>query len=144
MHYTSKKYFAFILYAFLISLSNTTYSETTKKLNIVIHISSSFAASHQAALNYTKIIRGKYGDKANIVVVANGPGIAFVNSKNKFKNSIKSLHKDSIPTFACNSTIQHLIRNNKEIPIVEEVQIVPFGILKVIELQEKGYLYLRP
>jgi len=114
------------------------------KLNIVIHISSGLASSHQAALNYTQIIRDKHGSRANIIIVANGPGIAFANKNNKFKHSIKRLHNDNIHTFACNNTIQHLINNNKKIPIVEEVQIVPFGILKVVELQNKGYLYLRP
>ena len=35
-------------------------------------------------------------------------------------------------------------RAGKEIPLVDEAKMVPSGVVRLIELQEEGYAYIRP
>jgi intracellular sulfur oxidation DsrE/DsrF family protein len=35
-------------------------------------------------------------------------------------------------------------QEGKEIPILSEARVVPSGVVRLIELQEKGYSYIRP
>jgi len=113
-------------------------------LNVVIHVSHSRKRIYEAAINYARHIRNRYGDNANIAIVANGPGIGFLNSKNTYVSKIKGLLKTGVTFSACNATIEKLKAEKKPIPIINGVEIVPAGILKVIELQQQGYLYLQP
>jgi len=113
-------------------------------LNVVIHVSHSGKRIYQAAINYARHIRNRHGDSANIAIVANGPSIGFLNSKNTYVSKIKGLFNTGVTFSACNATIQKLKAEKKPIPIIDGVEIVPAGILKVLELQQQGYLYLQP
>jgi intracellular sulfur oxidation DsrE/DsrF family protein len=35
-------------------------------------------------------------------------------------------------------------REGKEIPLIKEAKSVPSGVIRLIELQEQGWSYLRP
>ena len=88
-------------------------------------------------------MREHYGDMVKIEIVANGAGIGFVNSNNKYAEEIQGLLKDGIKISACNTTVR-IMRKFQKLPIIEGVKFVPVGVVKVIELQRKGYLYLNP
>lgn len=113
------------------------------KINVVIHISNNHKRSYQAALNYTYSLRENYGNNVNIEIVANGAGIGFVNSKNNYTDEIKALIDKGVKVSACNTTVR-IMRKFRELPIIKGVKFIPTGVVKVIELQRKGYLYLNP
>jgi uncharacterized protein len=46
---------------------------------------------------------------------------------------------------ACGNTIANMEKNTgKTITIMDEAQVVPSGVVRLIELQEEGYAYVRP
>lgn len=116
---------------------------SAKKINVVIHVSNNIKSNFQAVLNYTYSLREHYGDRVNIEIVANGAGIGFVNSKNKYVREIKDLLKEGVKISACNTTVR-IMRKFRDLPIIKGVNFVPTGVVEVIELQRKGYLYLNP
>ena len=35
-------------------------------------------------------------------------------------------------------------QEGKEVPLISEARVVPSGVIRLIDLQEKGYAYIRP
>lgn len=127
-------------------LTSTAYPDNhaiAKKINVLIHISNNHKSTYQAALNYTYSLREHYDDKVNIAIVANGPGIGFVNANNHYTDEIKVLLKEGVKISACNTTVR-IMRKFQDLPIIKGVKFVATGVVEVIELQRKGYLYLNP
>ena len=116
---------------------------TSPEVKVVIHVTNGHKRTYQAALNYTYSLREEYGDKVDIQIVANGPGIGFVNSNNNYTEEIQSLLKKGVKVSACNTTLK-IMRKFRKLPIIEGVKFVPTGVVEVIKLQKKGYLYLHP
>ena len=116
---------------------------TKPNVKVVIHVTNGHKRTYQAALNYTYSLREEYGDNIDIQIVANGPGIGFVNSNNQYTEEIQSLLKKGVNVSACNTTVK-IMRNYQKLPIIEGVKFVPTGVVEVIKLQSKGYLYLHP
>lgn len=137
--------FIFIL---LFSLLNSNNALAAKKpaddiTRVVIHVTNNSKRVYQAALNYSYSLTSHYGDKAKIEIVANGPGIGLLNKNNNYTNEIKELLDSGVKISACNTTVR-IMRKFKELPIIEGVTFTPTGVVRVIELQKQGYLYLHP
>jgi len=139
-----------IIFGFISLFTSGSIAKTTavekpvNKINVVIHVTQNGGRHYRAALNYAYVIRDEYGkENVNIEIVANGPGIGLVNSNNKYGHSIKRLMNDGVRFSACNTTARYM-REHQELPIIENVKFVPYGVVRVLELQRKGYLYLRP
>ena len=65
------------------------------------------------------------------------------------KDRLKRLKEMAFPGkvqfSACNNTKQGMEKaEGKEIPIVPEATLVPSGVVRLMELQEKGWSYVRP
>lgn len=141
-----KSFISLILFSLSLLSTNNLYAEKiadSKEINVVIHVSNNYKRTYQAALNYTYSLQEYYGNNVQIAIVANGAGIGFVNSNNNYKDEIKGLLKDGVKISACNTTVR-IMRKFKEIPIIKGVDFVPTGVVEVIKLQRKGYLYLNP
>jgi intracellular sulfur oxidation DsrE/DsrF family protein len=99
------------------------------------------------ARNVKKYYAGK-GESVAIEIVAFGPGLEmYVADKSPVKDRISSMSlEDPEITFsACANT--HAALNKKEgheVPLIEEAKEVPSGVVRLMELQEKGYSYVRP
>jgi len=143
----TRKFLTSLLLLFTLqAYSPLNYADVKPKniLNVVIHVSHSGKRIYEAAINYARHIRKHYGENANIAIVANGPGIGFLNKKNSYVRKVKGLLDTGVKFSACNATIRKLKAEKKPIPIVDGIEIVPAGIVKVLELQQQGYLYLHP
>lgn len=127
----------------IVSAAELSTKSTTNKVNVVIQVGNNHKGTYQAALNYTYSLREHYGDSVKITIVANGPGIGFVNSKNNYTDEIKGLLKEGVKILACNTTVR-IMRKFQELPIIKGVKFVPAGVVEVVELQRKGYIYLNP
>lgn len=105
------------------------------------------------ALNNASNIIEYYRDKGQDVqveVVAYGPGLNMLrDDTSPVKDRIKQLKELSFPselTFsACNNTKQAMEkREGHPITIVPQARLVPSGAVRLMELQEQGWSYLRP
>lgn len=88
------------------------------------------------------------GETIKIEVVAYGPGLhMFVAGKSPVADRIStmSLEHDSLTFAACANTIAGMEkRTGEKVTLLSEAGVVPSGVVRLIELQEQGYSYLRP
>jgi uncharacterized protein len=90
------------------------------------------------------------GEKVEIEVVAYGPGLNMLREdKSPVKDRLKRMKEGafaSAVTFsACHNTMMGMEkREGHSIPIVAQAHVVPSGVVRLNELQEEGYSYLRP
>ena len=81
---------SFISLAFFYNATvNAKQQSSANNLKVVIHVTDSANYTYRATLNYVDSLQEKFGDKISITIVANGPGIGLVNSKNKYKVQTK-------------------------------------------------------
>ena len=88
------------------------------------------------------------GDQVEFEVVAYGPGLHMLRADTSpVKYRVKSV-KESIPdvTFtACGNTIETMERvEGTKIEILPQAGIVQTGVVRIVELQEQGWTYIRP
>jgi intracellular sulfur oxidation DsrE/DsrF family protein len=90
----------------------------------------------------------EFGDEVEIEIVAYGPGLTMLREDiSPVKARLKSV-TESLPnvTFAaCGNTITTLEKaEGKPVAIVPQAKIVKTGVAHIMELQEKGWTYVRP
>ena len=101
------------------------------------------------ARNVIETYRAKNED-VNIEVVAYGPGLHMLrDDTSPVKDRIKEISELSFPsniTFsACNNTKQGMEkREGHPITIIPQAHLVPAGVVRIMELEEQGYSYVKP
>jgi intracellular sulfur oxidation DsrE/DsrF family protein len=101
------------------------------------------------ATNVIEYFRAKHED-VDVDIVTYGPGLHMLRADSSpVKDRLKRLRKLAFPGnvqfSACNNTKQNMERaEGKEIPILSEATLVPSGVVRLMELQEKGWSYIRP
>jgi intracellular sulfur oxidation DsrE/DsrF family protein len=96
-----------------------------------------------AARHYSEL-----GQKVEIEVVAFGPGLHMLrDDTSPVKTRIKSM-SESMPelTFsACGNTRENMTKAEaKEVPLISQAKVTESGVVRLMELQEQGWTYLRP
>jgi uncharacterized protein len=123
------------------------------KHRIVIHVDQNDPEVMNLALNNAKNVIDAYRAKnedVNIEVVAYGPGLHMLrDDTSPVKDRIKEISELSFPsniTFsACNNTKQGMEkREGHPITIIPQAHLVPAGVVRIMELEEQGYSYVKP
>ena len=123
-----------------------------KKLHhLVLQVNTNEPATMNLALNNATNVAQYYkdlGENVEIEVVTFGPGLHMLrDDTSPVKARIKAI-KESTPSIsfkACGNTQENMHKvENKEIPIISEATIVKSGVVRVMELQEKGWTYVKP
>lgn len=119
--------------------------------HVAIHVNQNDPATMNMALNNAQNINAYYesvGDEVVIEMVAYGPGLAmFIPGKSPVEDriSVMSLEMDNISFAACGNTHRKTSEKaGKDVALMSEASIVPSGVVRLIELQEQGYAYVRP
>ncbi|MDB5596116.1 MAG: hypothetical protein JWM36_3077 [Hyphomicrobiales bacterium] len=101
------------------------------------------------ATNVIDYYRDKH-EEVELDVVAFGPGLnMYRTDKSKVSDRIKHLTDYSYPSrvqfSACNNTKANMERTEGHpIELLPEATLVPSGVVHIVELQEKGWSYVRP
>ena len=99
------------------------------------------------AENVDKYYQSK-GDKVEIEIVAYGPGLNMLRedtSPVKTRIAAMALRMDNISFAACGNTKAKMAKKaGKEIKLISEAKNVPSGVVRLMELQEQGWSYIRP
>src|ERR1051325_11615270 len=101
------------------------------------------------ATNVIEYYRGK-NEEVDVDIVTYGPGLHMLRADTSpVKDRLKRLKELAFPGnlqfSACNNTRQGMEKTEgKEVPILSEATLVPSGVVRLIELQEKGWSYVRP
>jgi uncharacterized protein len=101
------------------------------------------------ATNVIEYYRAK-NEEVNVDIVAYGPGLHMLRAdtspvQDRIKQLKEMVFPGKIQFSACNNTKQGMEkREGKAISILADASIVPSGVVHLMELQEKGWSYVRP
>ncbi len=141
---------AFVALAMLLPTTPSMAQEKVHK--IAIQVSTNNPKTMNIALNNAANVDKYYKDKGEeviIEIVAYGPGLnMLIAGKSPVEKRIKSFGQnfDNISFSACGNTLKKFTKKagGKKPPLVKEAKIVTAGVIRLSELQEAGWSYIRP
>jgi uncharacterized protein len=121
-------------------------SASADEQKVVIQVSSSDPGVQKLALNNAVNLQNALGmDNVIVEVVAYGPGLTMLTDKSKQAQRVSSLAMQNITFSACANTMKAMEKKTGHKPqLVDGVTVVPAGVLRIIQLQNEGYAYIRP
>jgi len=118
---------------------------------VAVHVDENDPQVMNMALNNVVNLTNYYesvGDTVEVELVAYGPGLnMFVEGKSPVADRIStmSLEMDNLSFAACGNTHRNMnAKAGKEVPLMSEATVVPSGVVRLVELQENGFAYIRP
>ena len=118
---------------------------------VAIHVDDRDTKRMNMALNNAQNIRKYYsskGEKVMIEIVAYGPGLHMLRADTspvKSRVAAMSLADPDLRFSACGNTHRKMSKKaGKQIALVAEAKKVPSGVVRLMELQEQGWSYIRP
>src|SRR6185295_9500220 len=116
---------------------------------VAIHVDDNDAKVMNLALNNAKNLLDYYrskGEAVNVEIVTYGPGLHMLRADSspvKVRIAEMSLSSPELTFSACQNTQVNMSKQEgKEIALLSEARVVPSGVVRLIELQEKGYSYI--
>jgi len=140
-----KKIIISVFTTLLFSITSV-YATNVKIHKVVIQVSSNNPKTQKLALNNAVNLQKYYGmDNVKVEVVAYGPGLSIMTNNSKFSKRVSSLAMSDISFSACHNTMIKVKEKIGKLPHLSEgVKVVPAGVVRIEELQEQGYAYIRP
>jgi len=133
------------LLTFLLLVPGLSYAADRK---MVIQVNSKDPVTQKMALNSAKNLKKMLGkDAVDVEVVVYGPGLSLIKTNSFSAEKITGLMADyDIKVSVCNGALKAYAKRHggHELEIIKGVSRVPTGALRILELQEQGYAYLRP
>ena len=118
---------------------------------LAIHVDQNDPQVMNMALNNAQNVASHYaaeGDTVMIEMVAYGPGLnRYVAGKSPVADRIAamSLEMENLTFAACGNTHRAMsAKAGVEVALLDEAMIVPSGVVRLMELQQDGYAYVRP
>lgn len=123
----------------------------SKTHRLILQVNTNDPAAMNLALNNATNVAQHYkelGEKVKIEVVTFGPGLHMLRddtSPVKARIEQMALSTPEVSFKACGNTQEKMHQaEHKDIPIVAQAQVVESGVVRVMELQEKGWTYVKP
>src|SRR3954453_5693406 len=142
-----------LVLALSMSIATAGLAGDTKPHRVAIQVDQNDPQVMNLALNNaTNVIehyRGK-NEEVEVDIVTYGPGLHMLrDDTSPVKDRLKRLKELAFPGkvqfSACNNTKQGMEKTEgKSVPIVSDATIVPSGVVRLMELQEQGWSYVRP
>jgi len=136
-----------LLVSFVALMSLATVANASEKMHkIAFQVSTNDPLTQKIALNNAQNAQKAYGKKnVKIEIVGYGPGLSLLMSKNEYAQRVKKLIKNGIRFSACMNSINAFKKNHGKYPnLTEGVVKVKSGVMRLNDLQEQGYSYIRP
>ena len=122
-----------------------------KAHRLVLQVNTNDPSMMNLALNNATNVEQYYkerGEKVEIEIVTFGPGLHMLrDDTSPVKDRIKTIAEKSpsISFKACGNTQENMNKaEDKAIPLVSQATVVKSGVVRVMELQEQGWTYVRP
>jgi intracellular sulfur oxidation DsrE/DsrF family protein len=152
MAYTSIRWLVIVLVVLLASPPVAYAAEgETRSHRLAIQVDTDDAATMNLALanaaNVSQYYSGN-GEEIEIEIVTYGPGVHMLRSDTSPVKARIQAFAEGMPNVsftACGNTLDAMRKaEQKPIPLMPDVSIVPAGVVRLIELQERGWSYVRP
>jgi intracellular sulfur oxidation DsrE/DsrF family protein len=122
-----------------------------KPHHLILQVNTNEAGMMNLALNNATNVAQYYkdlGEKVSIEVVTFGPGLHMLRddtSPVKARIETIALSSPEISFKACGNTQENMRKaENKDIPLIAQAEVVKSGVVRVMELQELGWAYVKP
>jgi len=122
-----------------------------KMHKLAIQVNDNNPQAMNLALNNARNVVEYYqskGDSVAIEIVTYGPGLHMLRddtSPVKQRIATMALENPSIAFIACANTQANMSKQeSKQVTLISEAKVMPSGVVRLIELQSKGYAYIRP
>lgn len=110
---------------------------------VVIQVSKNDPAEWEMALINARNVRKAYGDQPMAVeIVAYGPGLKMLHNDSPVSAGLEEARKDGVKLLACGNTMRATHTTRKDLNWL--VDVVPAGIVEIMQRQSEGYAYVRP
>ena len=131
--------------------TDVTESVPTAKHRVAVQVNQNDKGVMDLALNNARNIIDYYKEKGETVaveIVTYGPGLHMLRADTspvKDRIAPMSLENANLSFIACGNTQANQSKaEGKSIMLLSEAKLVPSGVVHLMELQEKGYAYIRP
>jgi uncharacterized protein len=129
--------------------SSTPVQSKMKVHHVVIQIDEDDPAVMNLALNNADNMKKFYqgqGEKVEIEFVAFGGGLKMMRrDTSPVKDRLAAMSHQGVTFSGCGNTLANQSRQEeKSLELLPEAQVVPTGVVRITELQEQGWTYLRP
>ena len=118
---------------------------------VVLHLDEADPARQNLVLNNASNINKYYQDKGEeveIEIVTYGPGLTMlIPGKSPVADRVKSISQnfDNVAFRACANTHRKMSKKaGKEIKLMPQAEMVPSGVIHLVERQQEGWAYIRP
>jgi intracellular sulfur oxidation DsrE/DsrF family protein len=118
---------------------------------LILQVNTNDSAMMNLTLNNATNVAQYYkglGEKVRIEVITFGPGLHMLRddtSPVKARIEEMALSTPEVSFKACGNTQAKMqMAESKDIPIVPQAQVVKSGVVRVMELQEQGWTYVKP
>ena len=125
--------------------------ETRPRHRLAIHIDQNDPAVMTMALNNAGHVVDYYqerGEAVAIEIVAYSQGLHMLrDDTSPVKDKIRELRAKlkTLSLAACNNTMRRMQETEgKPVRLIAEATVVPSGVVRLMELQEQGWSYVRP
>jgi uncharacterized protein len=123
----------------------------SKTHRLILQVNTNDAAAMNLTLNNATNVAQHYkelGEEVKIEVVTFGPGLHMLRddtSPVKARIEQMALSTPEVSFKACGNTKEKMHQaEHKDIPIVSQAQVVTSGVVRVMQLQETGWAYVKP
>lgn len=110
---------------------------------VVIQVSEADPAKWEMALLSARNVRKAYGDKGvGVEIVTYGPGLKMLHRDSVVTAGLQEAVLNGVKLIACGSSMA-LTHTTRE-QLNRAVEVVPAGIVEIMQRQREGYAYVRP
>ena len=139
---------AALMFALMLGATNAFAEGKTHR--VAIHVDQNNPKVMNMALNNAKNLMKFYkkaGDKVQVEIVAYGPGLHMMRADTSpvaQRIAVMAMNPN-IQFSACGNTHRAMSKKaGKSVTLLSEAKMVPSGVVRLIQLQEKGWAYVRP
>lgn len=139
----NKQYVLIVLFLYLIGLAPLASAADHQ---MVIQINSKDKLTHKMGLINAGNLKSQLGNSnVDVEIVIYGPGLSMVKKDSVFASRIEKLQSRGVQFSVCEGTLKAIAKKTgKEPELLNDMKRVRTGALRILELQERGYAYIRP
>ena len=122
-----------------------------RRHRLILQVNTNDAAAMNLALNNAANVAQYYkdlGENVEIEVITFGPGLHMLRddtSPVKARIEAMALSTPEVSFKACGNTQENMNKaERKDIPIIPQAQVVKSGVVRIMELEEQGWTYVKP
>jgi len=123
-----------------------THSHPFAKEHIVLQVSQASPARWGLVLSNAQNLMNYFGqEEVQIVIVAFGPGLKMYLANSPVAEKIAALDGEGVEFDACGNTYKAMTKEMGHPPkLVSQAVIVPGGIVRIMQLEQHGFDYVKP